>query len=163
MKLVFFCQLVSVLGLSKSITDAYLANALGGGLYGAYLTSDLRGGSLYNNYIGASAISNPSTSSLYLLGGLGTNYGGSLGNTLNTYYAANAEASNPTQYTIAALSSNNPRGNIQNAYLANALGGGFLGSYLATDLSGNNNNHYGGGNGYYNGGYNGGYYNSWYY
>jgi len=138
---------------NNNLANAYFANAFGGGLTGAYLASNINGGSVFNDYVGANALSNPASSNLYLYSSLG-NGGGGFGSTLGTYFDANAYAANPTQYDFAALSSPYAQGNIQSAYLANAFGGGITGAYLANSLSGNggygnNGGYYGNGGGWY--------------
>jgi len=132
-------------GYRGSLSDAYFAKAFGGGLTGAYLASSLNGGSVFNNYVGASALSNPASSNLYLLNSLGYG-GGGFGGTLGTYFDANAYAANPTQYDLAAFTSPYAQGNIESALLANAFGGGITGAYLANSISGNA---YGNGGGYW--------------
>lgn len=129
-----FCQLALVAGFTaNAYTNAFIANAFGGGLQGALLADQLGFGTTFNDYIGASALNNPATSNALLFSSFAPN-SSPFNSYVNTYLGANALTANPNQFLLAGTLGGASQYQLITPYLANAFGGGFNGAILADTL-----------------------------
>jgi hypothetical protein len=134
MQLLGFCQLAVVAGIGANyFTNAYVADAFGGGLQGAILADSLGYGNAFHGYVGSLALDDPALRDEFLL----TSFlprRNPLRNTFDTFLDANALAAGSSDFFVAGAFSNTPQDELARAAIANSFGGTLSGSLIANQL-----------------------------